>query len=280
MAGFSIGFLSGILGGLLGIGGAVVMIPLMVGFLKLGQHRAHGTSLVAVVFTGVSGAVYYALHAMTDLTAALLIVPTAMITASAGARFATALPEWKLKRSFGAFQITIACLLAAKPYLPQVSAVPDMSLWKAVVLLFTGVFTGFLSGMMGVGGGAIMVPALILLLGYGQHIAQGTSLVAMIPAGTAGCATHWKLGNIQKELLPGLVAGAVVGTYLGAAAANLLPDGQLRVAFAVVLVLMGVRNLKTAVPCEIEGAGGPWQRVDVVSPAATVRHQGTKRAAP
>lgn len=279
MAGFLIGCLSGILGGLLGIGGAVVMIPLMVSFLKLGQHRAHGTSLVAVVFTGVSGAAYYASHAMTDLTAALLIVPTAMITASAGARFATALPEWKLKRSFGAFQIAIACLLAAKPHLPQLSAVLGMSILKAAILLLTGVFTGFLSGMMGVGGGAIMVPALILLLGYGQHMAQGTSLVAMIPAGAAGSLTHWKLGNIQKDLLGGLVAGAVVGTYLGAAAANLLPDGQLRAAFAIVLILMGVRNLITAAPGPAEVVSASWPRGETVPVSASAPKE-PKRVSP
>jgi len=223
------------------------MIPLMVSFLKLGQHRAHGTSLVVVVFTGISGAISYALHAMTDLVAALLIAATAMLTASAGARFATALPEWKLKRSFGAFQIAIACLLAAKPFLPQFPAAVTMSYSKAAILLFTGIFTGFLSGMMGVGGGAIMVPAMILLLGYSQHMAQGTSLVAMIPAGTAGSITHWRLGNIQTNLLTGLIAGAVGGTCLGAATANFLPDAQLRTAFAAVLVLMGIRNLKTPV---------------------------------
>ena len=54
---FLIGFLAGIFGGLVGLGGGVIMIPLMVGILKLDQHKAHGTSLVALVFTGISGAI-------------------------------------------------------------------------------------------------------------------------------------------------------------------------------------------------------------------------------
>ncbi len=54
---FLIGFIAGIFGGLVGLGGGVVMIPLMVGILKMGQHKAHGTSLVALVFTGISSTV-------------------------------------------------------------------------------------------------------------------------------------------------------------------------------------------------------------------------------
>lgn len=275
MTGFAIGFLSGFFGGLLGIGGAVVMIPLMVSFLGLGQHRAHGTSLVVVVFTGISGAVSYALHEMTDLVAALLLSATAMLTASAGARFATALPEWKLKRSFGAFQIAIACLLTAKPFLPQLPTALAISYSKAAILLFTGIFTGFLAGMMGVGGGAIMVPAMILLLGYSQHLAQGTSLVAMIPACTAGSITHWRLGNIQANLLAGLIAGAVAGTCLGAVTANFLPDGQLRIAFAAVLILMGIRNLTTPAP-KLPGNISLHLRDAKAVPVSSVTHEQTK----
>jgi len=104
-------------GGLVGLGGGVVMIPLMVGFLKMNQHKAHGTSLVALVFTGISGAITYALKGSIDVVASILIATTAIFTARAGAYYAHALPEWKLKRSFGAFLIFVSVLLLLKPYL-------------------------------------------------------------------------------------------------------------------------------------------------------------------
>jgi uncharacterized membrane protein YfcA len=110
-----IGFFAGIFGGLVGLGGGVIMIPLMVGFLKLTQHQAHGTSLVALVFTGISGAIAYAMKGTVDITASILIAVTAIITARAGAHFAHSLPEWKLKRSFGAFLIFVSCLMLIKP---------------------------------------------------------------------------------------------------------------------------------------------------------------------
>ena len=242
---FSIGLVAGIFGGLVGLGGGVVMIPLMTGFLKLSQHKAHGTSLVALVFTGISGAITYALKGSIDIVAAMLIATTAILTARSGARYAYALPEWKLKRAFGAFLILVSVLLLLKPYLPSTSASVN-GFTKIVVLLTTGIFTGFLSGMMGVGGGTIMVPAMVLMAGIGQHMAQGISLLAMIPAGGVGAFTHWRLGNVRTNLLVGLIPGILIGTYLGGTLAHLLPNSTLRVIFAAVLIWTGFRYVMTS----------------------------------
>ena len=241
---FLIGLIAGIFGGLVGLGGGVVMIPLMVGFLKLSQHKAHGTSLVALVFTGLSGAITYALKGSIDIAASLLLATTAIFTARAGAHYAHALPEWKLKRAFGAFLIFVSALLLMKPYLSGiVGSTTDFV--RIIVLLTTGVLTGFLSGMMGVGGGTIMVPAVVLLVGFGQHTAQGISLFAMIPAGGVGAVTHWSLGNVTTDLLIGLIPGILLGTYLGGNLAHLLPDNVLRVIFAMVTIWTGFRYVKT-----------------------------------
>jgi uncharacterized protein len=241
---FLIGLIAGIFGGLVGLGGGVVMIPLMVGIIKLSQHKAHGTSLVALVFTGISGAITYALKGSIDITASLLLAATAIFTARAGAHYAHALPEWKLKRAFGAFLILVSVLLLLKPYLSGMTGSVSFTR-KGIVLLTTGIFTGFLSGMMGVGGGTVMVPAMVLLAGFGQHTAQGVSLLAMIPAGAVGAFTHWKLGNVTANLLVGLIPGILFGTYLGGNLAHLLPDSTLRVIFAMVLIWTGFRYVKT-----------------------------------
>jgi len=244
---FFIGFFAGVFGGLVGLGGGVIMIPLMVGLLKLEQHKAHGTSLVALVFTGISGAVAYGVQGSVDVSAAVLMAATAIVTARAGAHFAQALPDWKLKRAFGAFLVFVSLLLLLKPFLPHL---PGMETgWpKIAVLLLTGVFTGFLSGMMGVGGGTIMVPAMVLLAGFPQHLAQGSSLLAMVPAGAVGAHTHWKLGNVRTDLLPGLIPGILLGTWLGGTFAHVLSEGTLRFVFAGVLIWTGARYLGTKRP--------------------------------
>ncbi len=241
---FLIGFFAGVFGGLVGLGGGIIMIPLMVGVLKLDQHRAHGTSLVALVFTGLSGGVAYGLKGTVDITAVVLMAATAMGTAQAGAHFAHSLPEWKLKHSFGGFLLFVSVLLLIKPYLLHAQGTAT-GLQKTVVLLLTGVFTGFLSGMMGVGGGTIMVPAMVLLAGFTQHTAQGSSLLAMAPAGAAGAFTYWKRGNVQTDVLTGLIPGILIGTYLGGTLAHFFSDRMLTIVFVVVLVWTGVRYLRT-----------------------------------
>ncbi|MDQ0287060.1 putative membrane protein YfcA [Desulfofundulus luciae] len=242
-----IGLAAGFFGGLVGLGGGVIMIPLMVSILKMGQHKAHGTSLVALVFTGISGAVTYALNGSVDILASVLLASTAIFTARAGAHFANALPEWKLKRSFGGFLILVSLLLLLKPYLPHVCR--HITGWlETLILLLTGIFTGFLSGMMGVGGGTIMVPSMVLLTGFTQYTAQGCSLLAMVPVGTAGAYTHWRLGNVSASILPGLVPGILIGTYLGGSLAHILSEGALRIIFSAVLIWTGVRYLRTPKP--------------------------------
>jgi len=244
---FLIGLVAGIFGGLVGLGGGVIMIPLMVGLKKLTQHKAHGTSLVALVFTGIAGAATYFLQGSVDMMAALLLAITAIFTARAGATFAHALPEWKLKRSFGGFLIVVSLLLLIKPYLPGL-VLSTAGWYRAVVLLMAGMFTGFLSGMMGVGGGTIMVPAMVLFVGMGQHMSQGTSLLAMVPAGGVGAFTHGRLGNVESSLLAGLIPGILFGTYLGGTLAHILPEDALRMIFAAVLIWTGARYLKTRSP--------------------------------
>ena len=247
---FFIGLAAGIFGGLVGLGGGVIMIPLMVGILKMGQHKAHGTSLVALVFTGIAGAATYAFKGSVDILASVLLASTAIFTARAGVHFANALPEWKLKRSFGGFIILVTLLLLLKPYLSHF-AEPATGWTKIVILLLTGIFTGFLSGMMGVGGGSIMVPSMVLLTGFTQYTAQGSSLLAMIPAGGVGAFTHWRLGNVNASILPAFIPGILIGTYLGGSFAHILSENILRFIFAVVLIWLGIRYLRTPIPEEL-----------------------------
>ena len=89
-----------------------------------------------------------------------------------------------------------------------------------------------------------MVPAMVLFLGFGQHLAQGTSLLAMVPAGAVGAYTHWRLGNVVTVIVPGLIVGIIVGAFGGGTLAQWLSDATLRVIFAVVLIWLGLRDIK------------------------------------
>lgn len=242
-----IGLAAGIFGGLIGLGGGLIMIPLMVGVLKLSQHQAHGTSLVALIFTGISGALIYGLQGNIDFLASGSLAITAILTARAGAHFAHALPGWKLRKAFGAFLIFCATLLLIKPYLPDIGLNNPVYV-NIIIFLIIGLITGFLSGMLGVGGGAIMIPAMVLLAGFNQHTAQGTSLLVMVPVGMAGALTHHKLGNVAKGFLPGLVPGILLGAFIGGNIANFIPDISLRLTFIAAIIFMGVRYVRATAP--------------------------------
>jgi len=237
---FLIGVAAGVFGGLVGLGGGVVIIPLLVSLKKLGQHKAHGASLVALIFTGSIGALTYALHSNMDVSAAVVLAAAALLPVRWGANYCCEVPEITLQRVFGVFLITMSLLLLSKPYLPQFAPL-DSELARVLVLLATGAATGFVAGLMGIGGGAVMIAAMVLLAGFDQHTAHGTALLAMVPVGIVGAWTHWQKGHVEKDILRGLIPGIVLGTIAGAGFAHLLVETGLRILFVAVLIWTGVR---------------------------------------
>ncbi|MEN6411179.1 MAG: sulfite exporter TauE/SafE family protein [Veillonellales bacterium] len=99
MIGF--GFIAGILSGLLGVGGGIVLVPIMVACLGLTQHIAHATSLAVIVPTAFAGSIIYGLHGNSDLILALTLAVGSVFGASLGARWMPRIPAAQLKRLFG-----------------------------------------------------------------------------------------------------------------------------------------------------------------------------------
>lgn len=241
--GVLIGLAGGFFGGLAGLGGGVVMVPLMTWIVRLTQHQAHGTSLAAIIFTSLIGSITYFMHGSVDWSAALILAVSAMFTARFGALYAHSLPEKKLRKAFAWFLILISLILISKDTILKLSFHAGPYAYY-LVLIVTGIFTGFLAGMMGVGGGGVMVPPLVIFLGMPQQLAQGTSLLAMLPGSVIGTVTHHRLGNVMKTIILGLILGAALGGYLGASLAHILPEIYLRIIFAMVGIWMGISYLR------------------------------------
>jgi uncharacterized membrane protein YfcA len=117
----------------------------------------------------------------------------------------------------------------------------DLNGW--LIALAVGLFTGILSGLMGIGGGNIMVPASTILLHLGQHVAQGVSLIVIVPTAISGAWSHYKRGNVNLRVTLLLAPGAVLGGLIGAQVAQLLPGNQLRIAFGILLAYFALRYL-------------------------------------
>jgi len=114
---------------------------------------------------------------------------------------------------------------------------------ELVALAAVGLGAGFLAGLLGIGGGLVMVPAMVLIFGFDQHVAQGTSLLVIIPAALTGSYTHHRNGRLVLRDAALLGAGGVIGALIGSVTALSLDDAILRRLFAAFLVLTALRML-------------------------------------
>lgn len=107
-----------------------------------------------------------------------------------------------------------------------------------------GVIAGSLSGLIGIGGGVIIVPALVFLFGFSQHLAQGTTLALMVPPiGILAAWTYWQHGDVDLRVAAFVGLGFLIGSLLGARLAIQLPNLVLERIFGVVMVMIGLRLL-------------------------------------
>ncbi len=113
-----------------------------------------------------------------------------------------------------------------------------------IALLVLGVLVGILSGLIGIGGGILIVPALIFMFGFSQHQAQGTTLALLVlPVGSLAAFTYYRNGNVNIKAAILIALGFVVGGLIGAKFAGNLPDKTLARIFGSVLIVVGIRSL-------------------------------------
>jgi uncharacterized protein len=110
-------------------------------------------------------------------------------------------------------------------------------------LLAIGLAAGMLAGLLGIGGGVLMVPAMVLLAGFDQHVAQGTSLLVIIPSAALGSFTHHRKGRLALREAAILGVGGVIGAFLGSATALSLDEDVLRRLFAILILVVAGRLL-------------------------------------
>ena len=115
-----------------------------------------------------------------------------------------------------------------------------------IYLILIGIAAGFLGGMVGIGGGLIIVPALVLLLGISQHNAQGISLTMMLfPVGILGVMNYYKKGYIDFRYSALIAVGFLLGSYIGSKFSLSLPEEMVKKIFAIIMIVLAIRMLLT-----------------------------------
>jgi hypothetical protein len=248
----------GFAGGLLGLGGCFIMTPVQyMLFTNMGLPTdlaiklAFGTNLLVVLPTAASGAWRHSLKGAVNWRAAFIMGGSGLVFAFGGATLASHLPGTALKLAFGAIVLLSAIrMLTAREPKAEVEPRENPWLWVAWAILI-----GFITGIIGIGGGVVMVPVLVLALRFPMHKAVGTSLAIMLFNAFGGVIGYLTSGlgvaglpdySIGYINLPswGLLAVTSVGmAQLGAITAHKLPAKWLKYIFIAVMFYMGLKML-------------------------------------
>ena len=119
-----------------------------------------------------------------------------------------------------------------------------MTITTLVLLILIGLAAGFLSGLVGIGGGVIIVPALVILLGFSQKLAQGTSLgILLLPVGILAVMQYYKQGYLNVNYVAIVATAFVLGSFLGSKLALSLSDEKMKKIFAIVMLVIAIKML-------------------------------------
>lgn len=239
-----VGVAVGILSGLFGIGGGTVIVPALV-WLGLTQRHAAATSMMAIVPTAISGVVSYAVEGDVDWAAAALVFCGMFVGGQIGSWLLSKLPELVLRWAFVLFLVFVIVNQAMSN--PSRDSEIVMSAATVAGLIAFGVIAGILAGLLGIGGGAICVPALSIIFGASDLIARGTSLLAMFPNAitTSVANTRRRLVHVKAALIIGVIAAltAPLGTWMAAAVTPRMGA----ILFTVYLCVLLARSLWVAI---------------------------------
>jgi uncharacterized membrane protein YfcA len=242
MTGFGLAVVIGVLLGLLGGGGSIMTIPVLVYALGVPMKQAVPMSLIVVGITSVFGAASHHRRGNVRWEAALSFGPTAILGAFAGARLAHAVSTRVQLGIFAVLMLAAAVSMFLGPGIWQKAGAPDETQLRRPfpIIAALGLGVGTLTGLVGVGGGFMYVPALVLLGGLAMKDAVGTSLILIIASCAAGFVSY--LGTVHLDWpATGLFTGlAIVGVAIGSRLTGIVPQTALRRGFAVLLVLMGL----------------------------------------
>ena len=254
--------------GLTGGGGAIFAVPLLVYGLGVPTREAVGISLAAVGATSLVGFLHRWRLEQVEIRTGLLFAVAGMLGVLIGSWIAGLMPETLLLSLFAGLMVLVAIRLwqqASRPVIESTSCpTPNhvdgptcqrdaagaliLTSRCTVVLLLAGVLTGILSGLFGVGGGFVIVPALVLFSGMSIHRAVGTSLMVIALVSVSGVASHLWAGRAISPVVTGLfVLGGIAGLFVGQRIGRRLSGPVLQKVFVVTILAVAafviVRNL-------------------------------------
>ncbi len=234
--------LVGLVLGLLGSGGSILTVPVLVYLVGEPNKLAIAESLGIVTLISLVGAIPFAYRKKVDWRSVLLFGAPGMAGTYLGAYLSRFMPGALQLAIFAGVMLLAAYMMMRRPAPSGESSPSARTYWK---VMLDGLFVGILTGIVGVGGGFLIVPALVLLGGLPMHLAIGTSLCIIALKSISGFIKYIDVMNeaglsIHWDLV--LIFGAIgiVGSFIGGKVGAYVPQERLKKGFAAFLVLMGI----------------------------------------
>ena len=229
--GFGIGLSLGLLGG----GGSILTVPALVYLVGQTPQVAVTTSLAIVGANSMMGAMFHGSKGKLDRKVALVFGGAGMLVAYLSAGISKHIAPEILLVAFGVLMLVIGVMLLFRRSKEEETSYKAKPL---LLVLVTGAGVGLLTGILGVGGGFLVVPALVMLLGLPIQAAVGTSLVVIAMNSLAGFLGHASSGSFDWTVTLVFVAAGLVGTFSGMRLSSRLSSSKLQKAFAVFVIAL------------------------------------------
>lgn len=236
----AIGVGAGLLSGMFGVGGGILVVPALVLMLKFDQRLANGTSLGAVLPISVASLVTYWSHDNVDWIMAAWLVVGALGGAVLGTKWIHMLP----RRVLGYLFSVMLLVTAVRLFIPMTADGRDViTAVSAVALVLIGLVTGTLAGLLGIGGGVVMVPAMIVFFSELNVVAKGTSVAVIIPTAIMGTWRNWKADNIDLRVATIVGSGGIVSAVVGGVIADRMSQDLSNILFASLVLVVATRMI-------------------------------------
>ena len=235
-----VGLAAGLLGGLFGVGGGLIIVPGLVSLAGMDRRLAHGTSLAATLPIAIASLITYVSHGNVDWAVAFFLAIGAIAGAIVGTTLLQIIPKNAL---IVLFVITVLATATRLAISTDSAGRSDLTLAMAALLVAVGLLTGTLAGLLGIGGGVIMVPAMIVILGIPPVVAKGTSVAVIVPTAIMGTIRNRKKSNADIRAAAVVGAFGAVSAVIGGTISDRMSDQVSNVLFAALLVFVAVTQL-------------------------------------
>lgn len=239
-----IGFGVGAFSGAFGVGGGIILVPVLVLLFHMQQKNAQATSLVMVAFAAIAGFVTYAVADFVAWMPALFILLGGLIGSLLGSRVVKRTSDFRLQIGFALLLIAVAIRLLWPSGTAAEIDLPTITPAIALAYLASGIAMGSLSALFGIGGGIVLIPMLVTFFDFSQQLAAGTSLAVMAPIALLGAWRQSRMGATDWSTGARFGLASVPGGVVGAALAVSVSGTLVGTAFAAVLLVVALRMLR------------------------------------